>query len=84
MIWQDIILTIIIIAFAYCLIPQLFYAKRNKRVGISYQTLWITSMGLYITVPCYVTNNMLFGGITSFITASLWLILLLMKMRYKK
>lgn len=82
--WQDILLTIVVISFAYCLIPQICYAKKNKRVGISIQTLWVTSIGLYISVVCYVFNNMLFSGITSFITAFLWLILLIMKYKYKE
>jgi hypothetical protein len=82
--WQDIIITAIMILFAYALIPQIARGFRLKRKLVSIQTSLITFLGMYALAYIYFTLNLKFSVIVSLITGTLWLILFIQGITYKR
>jgi len=84
MIWQDILISITTILLAYALIPQIIKGFKTKRKTITIQTSLITLIGMYILCFAYLTLNLIFSTIVAFITGTLWLILFIQSIIYKK
>jgi uncharacterized protein with PQ loop repeat len=84
MVWQDIILTIATIFLTYALIPQVIKGFKTKKTAITFQTSLITFLGMYIVCFIYYTLNLYFSTITAFLTGTLWLILFIQSIIYKK
>jgi len=82
MVWQDITITIIMIAFSYALIPQIIKGFKKKKSLIALQTSLITSIGMFILMITYYTLNLTFSTIMAFITGSLWTTLLIQNIIY--
>jgi len=83
MIWQDIAITIVLILFSYALLPQVIKGFKTKKKTIVTQTALISFGGLYILSFIYLTLELYFATIISFITATLWLILFIQTIIYK-
>lgn len=83
MTWQDIVISIVIIAFAYALIPQIYQGFKQKKGFINLQTSGITSIGMYVLTFVYFTLSLYFSTIIGFITGTLWAILFFQKLIYK-
>ena len=83
MVWQDTVITIIIILFGYALIPQIIQGYKTKKQDVSLQTSFIPFAGMYIMTPIYLTLDLTFSAITVFMTGTLWLAILLQKLKYK-
>lgn len=83
MVWQDIVITIVIIFFSYALIPQIIKGFKEKRKLIAFQTTSITSLGMFIISITYLTLDLLFSSIIAFITAIFWAILFIQGIIYK-
>ena len=83
MIWQDIAITIIIIAFSYALIPQIYKGFKKKKSLINLQTSFITGLGMYLLSFIYFTMDLYFSTIISFITGIFWTILFIQGINYK-
>jgi|TARA_B100001971_G_scaffold196795_1_gene204926 hypothetical protein len=83
MIWQDIIITITIIAFSYALLPQIYQGFKQKKGFINLQTSVITALGMYVLTFVYFTLKLYFSTIMAFITGTLWAILFAQKLSYK-
>lgn len=83
MMWQDYGITIIMIAFSYALLPQIYQRIKQKKGLINIQTSLITFIGMYFITYIYLTINLLFSSIITFITGTLWLILFIQKIIYK-
>jgi len=81
--WQDIIITICIIAFSYALIPQICQGFKQKKGFINLQTSGITCIGAYILASVYINLRLYFSAIMGFIVAILWTILFIQKLKYK-
>jgi len=81
--WQDIVITIAIIAFSYALIPQIYQGFKQKKGFINIQTSLITSIGMFVVAFCYLSLNLIFSAIMGFITGTLWAILFAQKIIYK-
>ena len=84
MIWQDIVLTIVMIVFSVSLVPQVYYGFRKKEGTITLITSGPTFVGLYVAAVVYATLSLTFSAIVSFFTATLWFILFLQRLIYKK
>jgi len=69
--WQDITITIILIAFAYALVPQVIRGFKLKRKLVSAQTSLITFLGMYALSYIYLTLNLNLSVIISLITGTL-------------
>jgi hypothetical protein len=83
MVWQDIIISIVIVAFGYALIPQIIDGFKNRKSHINLQTSLITSTGMYILTFIYFTLGLYFSTAIAFITGTLWVTLFLQKIIYK-
>tara|TARA_Y100000296_G_scaffold81603_1_gene109153 strand:+ start:729 stop:980 length:252 start_codon:yes stop_codon:yes gene_type:complete len=83
MTWQDIVITITIIAFGYALIPQVYQGFKQKKGFINLQTSGITALGMYVITFVYFTLKLYFSTIVVFITAVFWTILFAQKIVYK-
>ena len=84
MIWQDVGLTIIGIVLSAAMVPQVYYGFKEKKGEIAYATSVPTFLGLYVVVFIYVTLHLYFSAIVMFITANLWLMLLIQRRIYGK
>jgi len=83
MIWQDAVITIIMIAFSYALIPQVYQGFKQKKGFINLQTSIITSLGMYILTFTYITLELYFSATMGLINAILWTTLFFQKIIYK-
>jgi len=81
--WQDIIITIMMIAFSYALLPQVYYGFKQKKSTINIQTSLITFLGMYVLAFIYSTLNLTFSTIIALITGSLWMLLFIQRIIYK-
>jgi hypothetical protein len=82
MVWQDTVISIVLILFSYALIPQVYQGFKKKRGYINIQTSLITFLGMYVLTIVYYTLNLTFSTIIGFITGTLWLILFIQKIIY--
>jgi len=82
--WQDIAITTIMILFAYALVPQIARGFKLKKRLVSIQTSLITFLGMYVLSYIYLTLKLNFSTIVSLITGTLWLILFIQGIIYKK
>lgn len=82
--WQDIVIALIGICFSYALIPQVNYGFKSKKKTITIQTSLITFIGAYIISIVYLTLKLYFSAIIGFITGTLWLLLFIQGIIYRK
>jgi len=82
--WQDIVLTIVNITLAYALIPQVYKGFKDKKGHITFQTGLITTIGMYAIALTYFTLALFFSTIIATIVGTLWLILSIQTIIYKK
>lgn len=84
MIWQDLIITIGNILVGYALIPQVYKGFKEKKAHIAIQTGIITTIGLYAIGISLLTLNLFFSGAVTSFNATMWLILFIQSIKYKK
>ncbi len=80
--WQDYIISSVLVLFSYALILQVIHGFKNKKATILLQTGIITTMGLYIFVFIFFTLNLFFSAFLNLIMGNLWFILTLQKASY--
>ena len=83
MIWQDIVITLCLIAFSYALLPQVYQGFKQKRGFINLQTSGITFAGMYTIAIVYFTLGLTFSTVIALITGTIWLILFVQRIIYK-
>lgn len=83
MIWQDFVLGAAFIVIAYALVPQVIQNHKTKKRSINLKTAIMTTVCLYLICVLYLTLNLYFSFVVTFITASLWFILLIQSIKYK-
>ncbi len=84
MIWQDAVMTIVGIVFSVSLLPQVIHGYKNKVGPIKWQTSVPTFLGVYAACVVYVSLKLYFSAITTFFTGTLWLVLWIQTIIYKK
>jgi hypothetical protein len=84
MIWQDIVVALANILFGYSLIFQVVKGFRERKGFIAFQTSFFIALGLYAVTIVYFSLNLLLSSIISFFNGSMWLILLVQRLAYKK
>jgi len=80
--WQDKVMTCVAIGFIYSMLPQILLNYQLKVVGISWQTIIITSIGCYVIAYCMFTLKLYFSSIANTMTATLWTVILIQKIIY--
>jgi len=84
MIWQDIVITIAGVIFSVALIPQVYNGYKDKVGPIKFQTSIPTFVGLYAVSFSFWTLSLLFSSIVTFITGSMWFLLFIQRLIYKR
>lgn len=84
MVWQDIIITIVNIIFAYALIPQVYQGFKNKKGYINIQTGLLNTLGMYAMAFAFFSLNLTFSWIIGTFNATMWLLLFIQGIIYKK
>ena len=82
MIWQDIVISLANLVFVISLVPQVIYGYRKKKGMITLRTSGPTFAALYIMAIAYFTLNLYYSAALGTITATLWLILFIQKIKY--
>lgn len=84
MIWQDIVIAVANVLFSYSLINQVWYGYKKKKGLITLVTSGLTSIGLYAVAIALITLELYISGAVSALSATLWLVLFVQRIIYKK
>jgi len=84
MIWQDVVLLIVSLGFAYALIPQIIMNYKMKIINIYWTLVLISTLGLFTMGVVLLTLNLILTPIINVISSLLWAIILIQKIVYKK
>ena len=82
--WQDIVITIANLIFAYSLINQVYYGFKTKKGLLTLTTSGLSFIGLCSISIAFFTLSLYFSALAALITAILWLILFIQRIIYKK
>ena len=82
--WQDNLITVVNLTMVYGMLMQVIKGFRDKKRHINFQTGLITFVGLYASAIAFFSLNLIFSGITIVISGTLWLILFIQTIIYKK
>jgi hypothetical protein len=84
MIWQDIVVSIANLLFTYSTAHQVYYGFRKKKGLLTLTTAGLTSIGLYTIAIAFFTLSLYFSTTIVALNATLWLILFIQRIIYKK
>ena len=84
MIWQDAVIAIANLLFGYSLAYQVFKGFKDKRGYLTLQTSFLTTIGLYALALAFFALNLIFSTIITLFTGTMWLILFVQGLIYKK
>ena len=82
--WQDIAIATADIFLSYALLPQIIHNFRHGHSDVTFQTSLIGTVGLYFMAFVVYTLGLIFSSIITLVAATLWLILLIQWLIYKK
>lgn len=82
--WQDVVVAVSNLLFTFSIFGQVYYGFRVKKGVILLKTSGLTFLGLYSITLAFFTLSLFFSAVISFINASLWLILFIQRLIYKK
>lgn len=82
--WQDIVVTIGNIVFVISLIPQVYHGFKEKNGPIKFQTSGPTFFFMYVFVAVYYSLQLYSSAIVAFFVGTMWLILFIQRLIYKK
>ena len=84
MVWQDIIIAIANVLFAYSLVYQVHYGFKEKKGFLTLQASIPTAIGLYAISFAFFTLNLYLSTLTSFFNGTMWFLLFVQRLIYKK
>lgn len=82
--WQDLVIALANILFGYSLAYQVYRGFREKKGFLTLQTSFLTTIGLYAMSITYFTLNLYFSTIIATFNATMWLLLFIQRLIYKK
>ncbi len=82
MVWQDLIITLVNVLFAYALIPQVYQGFKEKKGFIHLQTGFLNSLGMFLMAFAFFTLGLTFSWIMGTFNAILWMVLFIQKIIY--
>jgi len=82
--WQDIALSIILVLLNIALVPQIIKGFKTKKKNIAFSTGLITVTGIYFAAFIYFTLNLYFSVVIELIGGTLWFILFIQSIIYRK
>ncbi len=84
MMWQDVVVTIVSLVFAYAMIPQIIYGFKKKKGVITYQFSLLNMLSMVALIIAYYTLGLIFATIISFFILIGWTTLFIQKIVYKE
>lgn len=84
MVWQDIVIAIANLLFVYSLASQIYKGFKDKKGYITLQTSFLTIIGLFAVAFAFFTLGLLASAIVAIVNGSMWLILFIQGLIYKK
>lgn len=81
---QDITISIANIFLSYALVPQIYKNYKEKRGNVDIQTSAITFTALYVLSYTFLTLNLFISSMATGTAATLWLILFIQRIVYRK
>ena len=84
MVWQDIVVAIANILFGYSLAYQVYKGFRERKGFLTLQTSLLTTIGLYAMSFAFFTLNLFVSTIVSTFNGTMWLLLFIQGLIYKK
>ncbi|MBT4136147.1 hypothetical protein HOD75_00205 [archaeon] len=84
MVWQDIVIAIANVLFGYSLIYQVYLGFKKRKGFLAIQTSFLTTIGLYAIAFAFLTMNLYISALVSVFNGTLWLILFIQRLIYKK
>ena len=82
MVWQDYVMSAVMILLSYAIVPQIIRGFKKKKCDVSSSTSLMSFSGLYILSFTYITLDLYFSSTVTFITATFWLILFIQNKVY--
>ena len=80
----DLVLAACVMMLSYAMIPQIFYSVKYKEVKIAYQTLLINSIIIFIMGIIFLKLGLTLSFISNTITSLCWVILAILKFKYRR
>jgi len=80
--WQDCVISIICIGFAYALIPQIVFSYAIRDVSMAWQTIILNIIGLAVMAFCMGTLRFWFTMTCNIVTCLCWVTLFTQKIIY--
>ena len=84
MLWQDIVIALANVLFTYSLFNQVVHGYLKKRGFITKTTSGLTAFGLYAVTIAFLTLHLYISSCIAAVSATLWLILFVQGIVYKK
>ena len=84
MVWQDIVISISNFLFFISVFNQVIYGFKKKRVSFTINNSAITAIGLFSVSIAFFTLKLYGSAGTTFANATLWTMLLVQAIIYKK
>jgi len=82
--WQDIVVAIANILFGYSLAYQVYQGFKKKKGFLTLQASLLTTIGLYALAFTYFTLNLNISTIIAVFNGTMWLLLFIQRLVYKK
>ena len=82
--WPDLVIMFANILLGYALLPQVIKGFKDNKPHITFQTGLITTIGMYAITISYFSLGLIFSSIFGAIQSSMWLILLIQTIVYRK
>lgn len=84
MVWQDILIAVTNIIFGYSLAYQVYIGFKEKKGSLTLQTTLLTFISLYALSIAYLTLNLFLSTIICVFNGTMWLLLFIQGLIYKK
>lgn len=84
MIWQDFVVSFANFLFSLALINQVFAGYKMKKNEISILTSSITTLGIYAMGIVFFSLGLIYSGTMALLNGTLWLLIFLQGIIYKK
>lgn len=82
--WQDNLISVVNLIMIYAVIMQVIKGFKDQKRHINFQTGLITFVGLYATAIAFFSLGLTFSAVTVFVSGTLWLVLFIQTIIYKK
>ena len=83
MIWQDIVISVVSIVFAYAMLPQIIYGFKKRKGVITYQFSVLNMICMIALIIAYYSLGLIFTTVISVGIFVGWALLFIQKIVYK-